>query len=156
MNYDLLRNGSGYIDYTAYRAMKNYQKGERNMATLIIEGQLPNLNDYTKACRGNRYVGAKMKKEAEEYIGQFIEKQFKGVYFEGTVKLAFRWYEPNKMRDLDNICFAKKFILDALVKYGVIETDSWKGVIGFTDHFFLDRENPRIEVDIEKAGGTNE
>lgn len=126
------------------------------MKTLIIDGQLPNLNEYTKACRGNKFLGAKMKKNAEEWITLYIQKHLKGVHFDGTVELAFRWYEPNKKRDLDNICFAKKFILDALVSNGIIVADGWKGVIGFTDRFFVDKENPRVEVDIKKAGVVDE
>lgn len=121
------------------------------MVTLVIEGQLPNLNEYTKACRGNRYAGASMKKHAEMIIGAYINAQLKGVRFNGTVELSFRWYEPNKKRDLDNVCFAKKFILDALVSNGIIVADGWKGVAGFTDKFFVDKENPRIEVDIRSV-----
>lgn len=120
------------------------------MATLIITGTLPNLNDYTKANRTNRFAGAKMKKECEKIITNHIKAQIHEG-FENPVKLHFRWYEPNKRRDLDNIAFAKKFILDALVSSGVIKTDSWQGVVGFTDDFFLDSEIPRIEVDIEEA-----
>lgn len=122
------------------------------MRTLVIKGQLPNLNEYTKACRGNKYSGANMKKQSEKIISAYIKQQLKGVHFEGIVKLSFRWYEPNKKRDLDNICFAKKFILDALVSNKIIVADGWKGVIGFTDEFFVDKENPRIEVDIEEGG----
>jgi Holliday junction resolvase RusA-like endonuclease len=70
--------------------------------------------------------------------------------------LAFRWYEPNKKRDLDNICFAKKFILDALVSNEIIVADGWRCVKGFTDNFFIDKEKPRIEVDIEKVGAESE
>ena len=119
------------------------------MVTLTIEGQLPNLNDYTKACRSNRYAGAKMKQDSERIISAYIMQQLKGVAFVGTVSLNFRWYEPNKRRDLDNICFAKKFILDALVNNGIIKADGWQGVAGFTDQFFIDKEFPRIEVDID-------
>ena len=90
-----------------------------------------------------------MKEDAEKIISASILQQLKDVRFDGTVKLNFRWYEPNKKRDLDNICFAKKFILDALVKNGTIKADGWKGVAGFTDDFFVDKENPRIEVDID-------
>lgn len=122
------------------------------MKTLVIEGQLPNLNEYTRACRGSKYSGAEMKKGAEMIISAYIRNQLKGVHFDGTVELSFRWYEPNRKRDLDNICFAKKFILDALVSNGVIVADGWKGVRGFTDQFFVDAENPRIEVDIRKWG----
>lgn len=90
-----------------------------------------------------------MKKEAEEVISWYIKMQIPNAHFDNAVVLNFRWYEPNKKRDLDNICFAKKFILDALVKAGTIKTDGWKGVAGFTDDFFVDKENPRVEVDIE-------
>lgn len=45
----------------------------------------------------------------------------------------------------------KNFILDALVSAGVIASDGWRGVMGFEDQFFLDKEHPRIEVDIMKA-----
>ena len=119
--------------------------------TLIIQGQLPNLNDYTKACRSNKFAGANMKKQAERYITHYIKIQLKDVAIKGKAKLAFRWYEPNKRRDLDNICFSKKFLLDALVSNKIIETDRWQGVVGFTDEFFIDKQNPRIEVDIEEV-----
>lgn len=117
-------------------------------ATLIIPGKLPNLNDYTEACRGNRYSGAKMKKNAEEIICSHILEQIPRAHFDCPVQVSFRWYEANRRRDLDNIAFAKKFILDALVRSGVLDNDNWQGVSGFSDSFFIDPKNPRIEVDI--------
>lgn len=118
--------------------------------TLVIEGQLPNLNDYTKACRTHRMAGAEMKKHTERIISAYIRKCLKGVILKGTIELSFRWYEPNKKRDLDNICFAKKFILDALVKNEVIKGDGWNCVVGFVDKFYVDKERPRVEVDIKE------
>lgn len=88
-----------------------------------------------------------MKNKTETLILTCIGKQKSG-RFSGKVKLNFRWYEPNRKRDLNNICFAKKFILDALVSAGTIEADGWRCVIGFTDEFFVDAGNPRIEVDV--------
>ena len=117
--------------------------------TLIIEGRLDGLNEYTKACRTNRYVGAECKRRNEDRIIAAILEQLRGVQFEGRTYMHFRWIEPSKRRDLDNICSAKKFILDALVRSGIIETDGWRGVSGFTDEFDIDAENPRIEVVIE-------
>ena len=117
--------------------------------TLVIDGRLPNLNDYTKANRTSPIVGNKMKQDQEDYITGFILEQLHGVRFEGKVFLHFRWIEANRNRDLDNICFAKKFILDALVKNGVIKTDGWRGVYGFTDEFDVEPFNPRVEVVIE-------
>ena len=117
--------------------------------TLVIDGRLPNLNDYTKANRTSPIVGNKMKQDQEDYITGFILEQLHGVRFEGKVFLHFRWIEANRNRDLDNICFAKKFILDALVKNGIIKTDGWRGVYGFMDEFDVEPFNPRVEVLIE-------
>ena len=116
---------------------------------LVIYGRLDNLNDYTKACRTDPCVGNRMKKKNEEIISGYIMQQMRGIRFDGRVYLHFTWIEPNRNRDLDNVCFAKKFILDALVSNGIIETDGWRGVSGFTDEFGVDADNPRIEVTIE-------
>ena len=122
------------------------------MVTLKIQGTLANLNDYTKACRTNRFLGAEMKKKMESIVASHIFQQLDVIRFEEPFVLSFRWFEPNRKRDLDNIAFAKKFVLDALVKEGILVNDGWEWVKGFTDEFFIDRENPRIEVDIEGVG----
>lgn len=41
-------------------------------------------------------------------------------------------------------------IQDALVKAKIITDDGWKNIIGFSDEFYVDKENPRIEVVIEE------
>lgn len=60
--------------------------------------------------------------------------------------ITFRWYMKNAKKDLDNVCFAKKFILDGLVRAGILYDDSQKYVRGFTDYFFIDASCPHIEV----------
>lgn len=119
--------------------------------TLIINGQLNSLNDYTRACRTNRYTGAKMKSDNEAIVSLYIRMQLNGVHFPNKVALDFRWYEPNRRRDPDNVCFAHKFILDALVNNGIIKGDSQKYITGLNDDFFVDREFPRIEVTIREV-----
>lgn len=112
-----------------------------------ILGRLPSLNEYTKANRTNIYVGAKMKKDAQAQIKQGLQ----GVTRREVLtpcQVRFKWYEPNEKRDLDNVAFAKKFILDALVEEGILPNDSPKYVRGFQDLFFVDKVNPRIEVEI--------
>lgn len=117
----------------------------------VIKGKLDGLNDYTKACRSNRMAGAQMKTKNERIITAYIWQQLRGVKFKGRVALLFHWYEPNRKRDMDNIAFAKKFILDALVENSVIQSDGWRGVAGFSDLFEIDKDNPRIEVEIIEA-----
>lgn len=117
---------------------------------LIIPSILPNLNDYITACRSNRFAGAKMKTDAEELIGWSIKKADNHTFTE-IVNVHFHWVEPNMKRDKDNIAFAKKFILDALVENGILQGDGWKWVNNLSDSFAVDKGSPRIEVTIERA-----
>ena len=78
-----------------------------------------------------------------------IKSQLRGRTVSGPVKMRYRWYEKNQRRDLDNISsFGRKVIQDALVKTGVLVNDGWKDILGFSDAFFVDKDRPRIEVDI--------
>lgn len=115
------------------------------MQTLVIDGRLPSLNEYINACRVNRYAGASMKKKCQDAILWEIRRQIKAD-IDTPVVITFKWYEPNRKRDLDNICFAKKFILDALQESGRLENDNWRHVEGFSDEFYIDAERPRIEA----------
>ena len=94
--------------------------------------KLPSANDYISACRTNPHKGAKMKAKTEDEISVFIIPLPR---FKNPVKIGFHWVESNARRDLDNICFAKKFILDAMVKCGKLKDDNRKHVTAFTDTF---------------------
>lgn len=111
---------------------------------IILPFTLPTLNEYILACRTNIYAGAKMKNSVEDDIKYFLVK-YKNLNL-SKVYVNFYWYEKNKRRDLDNIAFAKKFILDALQTAKVITGDGWREITGFTDKFFVDKENPRVEI----------
>jgi len=121
---------------------------------LVIKGRLDGLNEYTKANRtiirkgkSIYYKGNDIKKDNEEIVKQAIEEQLRRLHIEKPVVLKFAWYEPNKMRDHDNVSsFGRKVIQDALVKCKVLQDDGWRYVVGFTDDFYCDKENPRIEV----------
>jgi len=106
-----------------------------------INMKLPSLNEYINACRSNRFQGGKMKKDLENDISVFIAKLPR---FEKPVRIHFHWVEGNKRRDLDNVAFAKKFILDALVKNGKLKDDNRKCVTAFTDTFEYSNETKVI------------
>jgi Holliday junction resolvase RusA-like endonuclease len=117
--------------------------------TLIIAGRLDNMNDYTSACRTNQYKGAKLKQKNENVVKQAIYEQLGRLRIKNPVRMLYRWYEPNKRRDLDNIsAFGRKVIQDALVDTRVLQDDGWRYVKGFQDEFYVDKGNPRIEVEI--------
>lgn len=125
------------------------------MPKLTIPGSLPNLNDYINAERKNKYQAAAMKRQAERAVMLLAKSQLRGFKPTGPVWMTYRWIEKDKRRDKDNICFARKFIQDALVKAGVLQNDGWKEIAGFTDVFEVDKNNPRIVVEIiEVIDGT--
>ena len=80
-------------------------------------------------------------------IGLFLMKLPR---FEKPIHITFTWIEANKKRDLDNVAFAKKFILDAMVKYKKLKDDNRKFVTGFTDKFMYSKEN-KVILDIEEV-----
>lgn len=95
-----------------------------------------------------------MKKDAEEMISKYIENQLGDLQITKPVILKYDFFEPNKKRDLDNIsAFAHKVIQDSLVKTAVLKNDGWNEISGYIDQFYLDKENPRIEVTIVEVGG---
>ena len=118
---------------------------------IVIRGELTDLNTYISAERSNRFMGAKIKKEnTEMVIAQMMQtdnrKQEK---IDKPCRINIRWYTRNERKDADNISFSKKFILDGLVKSGILKDDTRKWIRGFTDDFFVDASFPRIEIEFE-------
>ena len=122
--------------------------GESAMkVTCEIPLRLPSLNDYTKDCRTGPYIGAKKKKDTEANIALWVQKI---PVFEKPIKIHFTWIEENERRDPDNICFAKKFILDTMVKEGKLQNDNRKWVKAFTDDFETAKES-KVILEIEEV-----
>lgn len=117
-----------------------------------IPHELTDLNSYIQAERSNRYAAADIK-STMTYICTLYAKQLK--HISKRVKLTFTWYCKNQKKDPDNIAFAKKFILDALVKAGVLENDGWKQIAGFEDYFEIDADKPRVEIEIREVNYEN-
>lgn len=118
-----------------------------------IDKRLMGLNEYTDANRNNKYYGNKKKQEEQQYIIWSIKSQLGNLKIDKPVIGHFTWIEENKRRDLDNICFAKKFILDALVQAGVLKDDNRKIVTNFTDSFeYADKSKVIVELEEIKKG----
>ena len=110
-----------------------------------INMKLPSLNEYVNVCRFNKYKASKYKADIEREIGLFLTKMPK---ITKPIIIHFHWIEGNKRRDYDNIAFSKKFILDAMQKYGKLENDNRKWVVGFTDDFSYGDEF-KVIIEIE-------
>ncbi len=114
---------------------------------MTIEGGFPSLNDYIRALNANRFQGAAMKRECTE-TAAWCARAARMPRFSRPVTVRFTWVERNRRRDLDNVAFAKKFVLDGLVAAGVIGNDTPQYVAGFEDRFEYDGRNPRIVVEV--------
>lgn len=126
-----------------------------------IPGWLDGLNEYTGSNRSSAYVGHKAKKANQELVAWAI-KAARLKPMKTPVRVTAHWYEGMRNptgklfrpRDRDNIRSGMKFILDALVKAKVIDNDSFHKVDPH-DTYHLDRDNPRIVVEIEEINGTD-
>lgn len=108
-----------------------------NSYKFIIDAQLPSLNDYInklKSPNGKR-VGAAFKKQTDELCELFIlpHKRQLTQLAQRPVMIHFQWHEKSKRRDLDNVYSAKKYILDAMQKCGVIDNDNYAHIKGLYD-----------------------
>ena len=117
-----------------------------------IEGKLPNLNDIiaeAKKGRGSYQPYAEMKREYTDLVDWCAKGMPK---FKSEVEIEITWFEPNKRRDVDGISAGGcKFILDGLVQAGVIINDNQKYVKRINNNYEVDKENPRIEVEIREV-----
>lgn len=117
------------------------------MYKIEIPMKLPSLNEYVNVCRTNKFKAGKYKADIEQEIGFYLMKMPK---MNNPIRIHFIWVESNKRRDLDNICFAKKFILDAMVKKGKLTDDNRNYVTGFTDDFEYGDTN-KVILEIEEV-----
>ena len=122
------------------------------MNELVINAQLPSLNQYQSACRSHWSRGAEFKKSIEELIGWSIKQALTKRTLrkvEQPCEIFIEWHEKTKRRDVDNIQSAQKFILDALQTHSIIKKDSRK-YIKQIHHTVIDDKRDFVIVRIEE------
>lgn len=117
---------------------------------IVIPGRFDSLNeliDQSKRGRGKYNNGNAMKQRDQQIILFHLPRaKFKRIFLE------YHYYEPNAMRDKDNIAgYFHKIFQDALVQKGIIKNDGWKEIEGWSDSFSIDKKNPRIEIYISEV-----
>lgn len=118
------------------------------MNRFTILGRLDGLNEYTNANRSNAYQGSTMKQHNESIVIYSIRNARLKKVENYPLTLKITWYEKNRRRDVDNITFATKFIQDALVKEKIIIDDSQKYINKIEHEVLMDKDNPRIEIEL--------
>lgn len=116
------------------------------------DNTMPDLNNYLSECGRHPHAGAKMKRDFMLIASKSIRKQLSRIKIAKKVRIHYRYFEPSMKRDPSNIsAFAIKVIEDALQKCGVISNDGWANIAGYSQDFFIDKDNPRIEVTITEV-----
>lgn len=119
---------------------------------IIIDGKFPSLNQFIDANRsgkGRWNKGNSMKQADQKVLSGYILTQLRKVHIAKPVSFKYSFYEPNALRDKDNISgYFHKIFQDALVRCGVLQNDNWKCIVGFSDDFYIDKKYPRIEIEI--------
>lgn len=124
---------------------------------LTIPGEFPTLNQYIAAERGNagRYKAARMKRSATKRVACAVWAVTDGYpmnHMGGRVHVRCTWFRRNRRTDPDNVAaFGTKVLVDGLVEAGILEDDRWANIASIEHRFVVDRENPRVEVELEEV-----
>jgi len=111
---------------------------------------LINLNDYR--AKGTKFfILNKAKQVFHELVGKQIEEL---PTLTPPIRCNYTVFRKDRRDyDVNNVCsIADKFFMDALVERGKIPDDNQRYYLGFgeTNHGGVDKENPRIEVEIKE------
>lgn len=114
-----------------------------------IDGELMALNEYTNACRGHWSAGNRIKREQTELVAAYVVKA-RLKPFDGPVEVGITWVEGTRkrrqLRDVDNIAFGAKFILDALKELGIVKDDNPRIVRNVYHSYKFNSDDPHVEV----------
>lgn len=115
-----------------------------------ISGRLPNTNDLL---RGHWAVRQKKKEKAMDAVITAAQIGRVKPVKQYPVLVEIYCYEPNAMRDQDNVqSGAKKIILDALQRAGILAGDGQKYIADIIcPKPLIDRKTPRVEVVLKEG-----
>ena len=121
-----------------------------------INHALTAYNEHENMARGSKYAASTDKTRMQNLVGWAI-RAAKLQPVEAPQWVSIEWHEDisgkKTGRDPDNIASAKKFILDALKKQGIIKDDKHKYIAGFTDRFIYEKAKSRIIVTLTDYTG---
>jgi len=121
------------------------------MVKIIIPGELPALNQYSNTERSDRYRAGRLKRNYTAICSVYTKKAMhEGLTVDGKIDIHCHWFVKSKRKDKDNIRFAIKFIQDGMMQAGLIKNDGWSEIGNYYDEFSVDKDNPRVEVEIKE------
>ncbi len=86
--------------------------------------------------------------KVKKYYHKLVIEQLNNIKF-NQIKIIYKVYAKRNGTDGHNIrAVMEKFILDGLVSNGLIKDDSIAYMLGDTSEYFIDKYNPRIDLEI--------
>lgn len=120
---------------------------------VMIPGELPSLNQIIDADRRNRFVGAKLKRQAMDMVAPYLLH----IPLTTPVSVDIHFCNKNARRDPDNIAAgATKIIFDAMQRAGILENDGQKQITELHYTFSVDPKNPHISATFTPITGGND
>lgn len=116
------------------------------MLKITVHDIPPSNNNYM----GNSHSFHVYRREKEKWhwlIKAAIKEKPKLPCKRATVRITY-YFKDKRRRDPDN--YSGKFILDPLVREGILADDSFNNVRLVLDAY-VDRANPRTEIEIEEC-----
>lgn len=93
-----------------------------------IKTKLPTLNEYIGLGRANKYKQALIKNTFTDICGNYAIPIKNKIDKNKCYSLILNWEVTNNRSDPDNIYFGVKFILDGMVKRGILKNDGRKNI----------------------------
>ena len=110
---------------------------------------------------GKDLIGMNWYRNAHYHINNKVKKYYKELIFwevktQGlqnanleTVKIYYKIFLKNARTDGGNVrSVVEKFVLDGLTEIAVLQNDTIKCVVGDGAEYYIDKNNPRCEIEI--------
>lgn len=114
---------------------------------IVVPGEMPTMNEIIDAAKSHYQAYHGIKRANAEKVA-WASKKLPEME---KIRLKITWYRANRRTDPDNICAGIKFVLDGLVQAGVLKNDGWSEVESIQHDWQVDKERPRVEVQIEEV-----
>ena len=110
------------------------------------------LNNYIALERGHRMQASAVKNQETTLVMAIAREQgWEPLDMVWPVKANFMWIRPDALTDMDNIAFSAKFVLDGLVRSGILPDDDHSVVVGMEHWYVVDGREPGLLVWFESV-----
>ena len=115
--------------------------------TFTIPIIFPSLNEIIESSKTHWSKYSKPKKGYTEIVASFARQQLKPV-MKYPMEIHCHWRVKNQRKDPDGLSAGCKFILDGLVKAGILKNDGFNEIKSIHHTFEVDKQNVGVVVTI--------